>query len=420
MASQFQSLTGMRDILAPESQRWVELTQRFGSHFGLCGYEPVVTPMLEDLALFARMGEGTDVVTKEMYELVDRDGSTIALRPESTAGVARAFLQHHPTAPWKVWYFSQHFRHERPQKGRYRQHHQLGAECFGSPDPDVDVEMIVSLWDFFSSLGLSQLRLEINSIGTAEQRQLYCDKLRAYLAPLRHLLDPVDAEKVESHPMRVLDSKKSSTIQAIHDAPTLLELLDSDAAQRFDRVLDGVNAAGISTTVNPRLVRGLDYYTHTVFEIVSDAIGAAQSTIGGGGRYDGLVGALGGPETPGVGFGAGVERILLACDAEQCFGAPERTIDAFIVEFGGDGTDGRDLALLLRRSGIGAERCFDQRSGRAQMKQADRSGARFALIIGDDERAADSVTVRPLRGDGEQRLVTRDALIDWMRGELAL
>jgi histidyl-tRNA synthetase len=409
----------MRDVLPPESVRWRELVDRFESHARRYGYGPIQTPIIEDLAVFTRLGAGTDVVSKEMYEFEDRDGSRVALRPESTASVARAFVQHHPVVPWKVWYRSEHFRHENSQAGRYRQHHQLGAECFGSADPDVDVELIVLLWDFYASIGLRQLRLELNSIGVPQTREAYATVLTAFLEERREQLDPSDQEKIQRHPLRVLDSKRPATQAAISDAPVLLDTMGESERDHFARVQDGLNAAGVPFTINPRLVRGLDYYTHTVFEFVSEVIDASNSTIGGGGRYDGLVDAMGGASTPAVGFGTGIERILLAADAEGVFEVGRPELDAFVVVFGDGATAARDLCTVLRREGFAVERAFDGRSGRAQMKAADRSGARFALILGEDELAAGTVTVRDLRDGSEQVTVGRSGLIAHLRGASA-
>ena len=411
-----QSLTGMRDLLPEDSARVRALGDAFADHFGLAGYGQVSTPVLESLEVFLRVGEGTDVVTKEMYVFTDRDGSEVALRPETTASVARAFLQHHPLPPWKVWYFSQHFRHERPQKGRLRQHHQLGAEVIGSPDPDVDVEVIVGLWDFYTRvLGLSQIRLELNSIGEPASRVAYAELLTDFLRGVADQLDETDAAKIDSHPLRVLDTKVAASRAASEDAPRFADSMSADAVAHFDRVQAGLRAAGVPYEVNERLVRGLDYYTHTVFEVVSDAIDASQSTIGGGGRYDGLIEAMGGDPTPGIGFGSGVERMLLACDAEGVFPAPVAATDCFVVNFGGDGSDVRDLCLELQRAGISAQRAYDGRSAKAQMKAADRARARFAILSGDDERAAGTVTVRDFSGDGQQSSVARTDLIEHLR-----
>ena len=412
--SEFQSIRGMHDLLPPESERWQLLIETFRTQLGRCGYQFLATPVVEQLEVFARLGEGTDVVTKEMYTFEDRDGQALALRPESTAGAARSFIQHRPTPPWKVWYFSQHFRYERPQAGRYRQHHQLGAECFGPGDGDIDVELIVALWDFYQALGLRRIRLELNSIGEPATRARYSERLQAYLGDRVDQLDPADRVKIEEHPFRVLDSKRPQTQAALVGIPTLVEELTPDEATRFARVCDGLAAAGVPFEVNPRLVRGLDYYTHTVFEIISEAIDAAQSTIGGGGRYDGLVEALGGPATPGFGFGTGVERVLLACDAEGVFGQPAPSLTAFVVEFGGDGSEARDLCLSLRRMGFSVDRA-PGKSPKSQMKAADRSGAEFAVILGSDELRDGTVTLRPLRSELEQMVIPRAELAERLR-----
>ena len=405
----------MRDSLPPATARTRALVEVYRRNFQRAGFAQIQTPVLEEAQVFLRVGEGTDVVTKEMYVFEDRDGTEVALRPETTASVCRAFIEHHPLPPWKVWYVSEHFRHERPQKGRLRQHTQFGAEALGSADPDVDTEVMVLLWDTFSELGLRQVRLLLNSIGEPETRARYTERLRGFLDERRGDLDEADVERVDTHPLRVLDSKRPATIAALEGHPTLLEEMSTEELDRFDRVQGGLAAAGVPFEIEPRLVRGLDYYTHTVFEFVSDAIDASQSTIGAGGRYDGLVEALGGDPTPGVGFGSGLERVLLACDAESVFETPTEDPDAFVVSFTGDGAEARDLCTELRRQGVAVERGFDGRSAKSQMKQANRSGAAVALLLGDDELAAGTVTIRSLRTDEEQRTVERSALTDEIR-----
>lgn len=405
----------MRDLLPPDAGRQRALVEVFRSVFEPAGYREIRTPMLEALEVFLRVGVGTDVVTKEMYVFEDRDGSTVALRPETTASVVRAFLQHHPTVPWRVWYQSQHFRHEKPQRGRLREHTQVGVEAIGTDDPDTDVEIIVGLSDFFSRLGLARVRLLVNSIGEPSTRAAYASRLGAFLAERLEALDPLDRPKVSTNPLRVLDSKHEATRVALEGHPTLLEEMGSAERARFDRVLDGLRAAGLDPEITPSLVRGLDYYTHTVFEFVSDALDAAQSTIGAGGRYDGLAESMGGDPSPGIGFGSGIERVLLACDAEGVFPWDDPVPVAFVVGFGGDGTDVRDLVLELRRAGIAVVRSEAGRSPKSQMKQADRSGAQVALLLGDEERAGGTVTLRPLRGDGAQRTVERADLINELR-----
>ena len=410
----FKAPVGTHDVLPPDSARWQDLIATFATMVGRAGYGLLQSPMFEEIGVFSRVGEGTDVVRKEMYDFLDKGERHLALRPEGTASVARAFVQHHPSTPWKVWYAAPSFRYERPQAGRYRQHHQLGVEALGSADPDIDVEVIALLWDFYAAIGLRQVELVINSMGTAEDRRTYIDSIRQWLRERLGELDPADAEKVEAHPMRVLDSKRPVTIAAIGDAPRITDHLSPDAVVHFDRVRAGLTALGIPFRVEPRLVRGLDYYTHTTFEFVSHALDAAQSTIGGGGRYDGLVESLGGPPTPGIGFGSGIERVLLTCDAEG-IGAPTvPMIDVYVLDTTG-GDAARDLTVELRRAGFSADRAYDGRSMKSQMKSADRSGARFAVIIGSDELDAGTVTVRPLREDLPQRSIDRDRVLDELR-----
>lgn len=406
----FKAPVGTRDVLPPESGRWQALIAAFAGQVTRAGYGLVQSPMFEDLGVFARVGEGTDLVRKEMYDFLDKGERHLALRPEGTASIARAFVQHRPPTPWKVWYAAPSFRYERPQAGRYRQHHQLGLEAIGSDDADLDVEVLVLLHDFYASIGLRRFSLLVNSMGTAEDRLRYVADVREWLAGRADHLDPADAAKLADHPLRVLDSKRPQTIEAIVDVPRITDRLSDDAAARFERVKVGLTAAGIDFRIEPRLVRGLDYYTHTTFEFVSEALDAAQSTIGGGGRYDGLVASLGGPETPGIGFGTGIERVLLTCDAEGVFDAPTSIIDVYVVDTTG-GDAARDLVIELRRAGIAVDRAFDRRSMKSQMKSADRSGAALVCIVGEDERAGGTVTVRDLRSDAGQATLDRsDAL----------
>jgi histidyl-tRNA synthetase len=417
----YRAPKGTHDVLPPESARWEALLAGFADLATRSGYGLIQTPMFEELGVFARVGEGTDVVRKEMYDFEDKGGRRIALRPEGTASVVRAWIQHRPAAsPWKVWYAAPSFRYERAQANRYRQHHQVGIEAIGSPDPDLDVEVIVLLAEFYRSLGLRQVDLALNSIGTPADRAAYVDRLRAFLTTRVGELAADDREKVESHPMRVLDSKRPESQAVVADAPLLLDGLSGEAAAHFDRVQAGLTVAGVAFHLDPRLVRGLDYYTHTAFEFQSSALGGAQNTIGGGGRYDGLSESLGGPPAPGIGFGSGIERVLATCDAEQVFATAGRRLDAYVVdvtEGTSRGAAARDVTLDLRRHGFAADRAFEAEAGTArsmksQMKSADRSGARFVLIIGPDEQAAGTVTVRDLRATHEQRAVRREELID--------
>ncbi len=416
--SSFSAPKGTRDVLAPESGRWAELIARFAQVAERAGYGLVVSPMFEDLEVFQRVGEATDIVTKEMYDFHDKGGRHIALRPEGTASVVRAYVQHRPTeVPWKAWYAAPNFRYERPQAGRYRQHHQLGVEALGSPDPDLDVEVIALQADFYRSLGLSQVDLLINSMGTPADRANYSERLGRWLTERLDDLDPADRDTVASNPMRVLDSKRDATRAVTEEAPTTVELLSADAAAHFERVRSGLADLGIDHRIEPRLVRGLDYYTHTTFEFAALALDSAQNAIGGGGRYDGLAESLGGPPTPGVGFGSGIERILLACDAEGVLAERGGAASAFVVDVV-DGTYARRLSTELRRAGINAGRAFDGRSMKSQMKSADRSGAALAIIVGDDAVAAGEATVRDLRQGGHQDRVSLDDLIEHVRKRL--
>ncbi len=409
---------GTRDVLPPETARWEALISRFASLASNAGYGLVQSPMFEEIGVFQRVGEGTDVVRKEMYDFSDKGGRHIALRPEGTASIVRAFVQHRPTTPWKAWYAAPNFRYERPQAGRFRQHHQLGLEAIGSPDPDLDIEVLALGWDYLRSLGLTRIRLEVNSMGTRADRAAYVEQLRTWLGGRVDALDPADQDKVHDHPMRVLDSKRPVTCAAVADAPEIGDHLSDSSATHYRRVCDGLDALDIPYVDNPRLVRGLDYYTHTTFEFISEALDAAQSTILGGGRYDGLVEEMGGPPTPGIGFGSGIERVLLACDAEGVFDVAPHAVQVFVV----DTTGGHEAMLLtaeLRRAGISADRAFDSRSMRAQMKAADRSGAALGVVLGEREIAENVATVRDLRGhqatdapDKAQYPVPRGDLID--------
>jgi histidyl-tRNA synthetase len=407
--------TGTHDVLWPESTRWEAVLALFATQVEAAGYGLAHTPIFEDVRVFRRgIGEASEVVGKEMYEFEDRGGRSIALRPEGTAPVVRAFVQHKPPLPWKAWYATPAFRYERPQAGRYRQHHQLGVEALGPEDPDLDVE-VVSLADgFFKSLGLSEVSLRINSMGDGTCRPAYLEQLRAYLADHRDELCDEHRERYEANPLRALDCKREACRAATADAPALLDHLCAPCAAHFARVRAGLDALDVAYTIDVRLVRGLDYYTRTTFEFSSDALDAAQNGVGGGGRYDGLAEQLGGPPTPGIGFGIGIERVLLACDGEGVFAVSPPPLDAFVVDVT-DGAAARDLSAELRAAGLRADRAFDHRSMKAQFKAADRSGASVALLIGPDELAAGTVTVRPLRGTGDQHVVPRADVIDAVR-----
>ena len=412
----FRAPKGTQDVLPPESARWEALLGTFAGLAGRYGYGLVQSPMFEDIGVFQRIGEGTDVVTKEMYDFEDKGGRHVALRPEGTASVARAFVEHHPTTPWKVWYATPAFRYERPQAGRLRQHHQVGVEAVGSPDPDVDVEVVALGAAFLQALGLERWRLVLNFMGTPADRTAYATRLQEWLRTRAAELAPEDVEKIEGHPLRVLDSKRDTTRAVLVDAPTIAESLDAASVAHGERVRAGLTALGIPFELDPNLVRGLDYYTHTLFEFQSDALGNAQSTLLGGGRYDGLIEQLGGKPTPGIGFGCGIERVLLTCDAEGTFPAPAARVDCFVIDTAG-GDTAVTLTQSLRDAGLGADRGYDGRSMKSQMKTADHRGARFAVIVGGDEVAHGTATVRDLT-TSEQTTVAVAAVADHIRKAL--
>jgi histidyl-tRNA synthetase len=410
MPDAFRAPIGTHDVLPPESARWQALVATFASVAERFGYGLVHGPLFEDLGVFERMGVGTDVVRKEMYDFRDKGDRHLALRPEATSSVARAFVQHRPPTPWKVWCLTPAFRYERPQAGRLRQHHQVDVEVIGSADPDVDVEIISLGVTYLAALGLRRWRLVINTMGTPADRAAYAGTLTAWLRTRAADLPDEDRAKVETHPLRVVDSKRPETQAVVADAPRMADALDEASRAHFARVEEGLAALGIPFEVDPRLVRGIDYYTHTLFEFRSEALEAAEATIIGGGRYDGLIEQLGGPPTPGIGFGSGVERMLMACDSEGVLVAPRSVLDVFVVDVT-DGAAARDLAHQLRLAGLRADRAFDGRSLRSQMRAADRSGARVAVIIGDRELAEGTATIRDL-ARSDQEVVPRDTLVD--------
>ena len=414
----FQAPAGTRDVLAPDSSRWEALVVAFARQVERAGYGLVLSPLFEEVGVFVRgMGEGTDVVGKEMYEFRDKGDRHLALRPEGTASIVRAFVQLRPPVVWKAWYVTPAFRYERPQAGRYRQHHQLGVEAMGTEDPDLDVEVVTLASRFFAGLGLTRVELKLNSMGDAACRPAYIRSLRAYLEKHQDGLCDEHRVRFAANPLRVLDCKDEACVRVTASAPRLLESLCGPCAVHFGRVRAGLDALGVTYSIDHRLVRGFDYYTRTAFEFAAMALEAAQNGIGGGGRYDGLVEALGGPPTPGIGFGIGIERLLQACDAEGAFPTPATSLDAFVVDLTG-GAAARDLTDELRTAGVRTDRAFDRRSARAQLKAADRSGAEVALIVGPDEVAAGTVTVHWLRSERDEEKVPRHEISKAVRDAL--
>ncbi len=414
----YRAPVGTHDVLPPESAAWQAAVARFADRARRFGYGLVVTPVFEHREVFQRVGASTDVVRKEMYEFTDKGGRALALRPEGTAPVVRAFVQHRPAVPWKVWYLAPHFRYERPQKGRYRQHWQLGAEVLGVDDPEADVEVIALAHGFYRDLGLGRVRLLVNSMGDAESRPVYLAALRAYLLDHAPALGDEFRERVEQNPLRVLDAKTPAWQAVLDGAPRLDQHLGPAARDHFAAVQAGLTALGIGFECAPRLVRGFDYYTSTTFEFVSDALDAAQNAIGGGGRYDRLAEDMGGPPTPSIGFGIGIERVLIALAAEGADAgsvAALPALDAFVVDAAGGGV-ATVVVGELREAGLAADRAYGGRSVKAQWKLADRSGARYAVMLGAREAERGVVGIKDLRApDAEQSEVPRAELVAWLR-----
>ncbi len=410
-SNKIQAIRGMEDILPDASPLWEELEDACREVFRQYGYRNIRTPLVEPTALFVRgIGEVTDIVEKEMYTFDDRNGESLTLRPEATAGIVRAAIEHNflYNGPMRVWTSGAMFRYERPQKGRQRQFHQYDVEALGFEGPDVDAEQIVMLARLWKRLGIGPIELHVNSIGDAADRLAHREKLIAYFTRHQDLLDEDAKRRLHSNPLRILDSKNPAMQEMIEGAPKLLDHLGEAAAGHFEETKRLLAGAGVAFTVNPRLVRGMDYYNRTVFEWITDRIGS-QSTIAGGGRYDGLFAMLGGKPTPACGFGLGMERILLTMLAFGRSAAQEP--DAFVVHAGEAASrEAWRVGERLRDAGLacvlGAGGSF-----KSQMKKADASGARFAIILGDDEVAAGKLAVKPLRGGGEQDLLTPDEAI---------
>ena len=400
----FQAPKGTYDVIPPFSATWLAVKNALSTPPINSGYGYIETPMFEDTALFVRgVGESTDVVSKEMYTFEDRSGRSLTLRPEGTAGVLRAMLENRldrGALPAKVWYTGPNFRYEQPQSGRYRQHTQVGVEAIGSSDPALDAEVIwMAIYAQRNILGLKKVRLLINSLGCQACRPAYRELLLNFLGTLP--LDEATRNRAAINPLRVLDDKRPEVQKLLEHAPLMPDHLCDDCATHHAAVLTYLDALGVSYENAPRLVRGLDYYVRTTFECIHEGLGA-QSAIGGGGRYDGLIETIGGPAMAGVGFGLGVDRTCLAVQAENIDLTANLSLDAFVIALG-DSTAAAAVALLgtLRSAGIKSDFAFDGRSLKAAMKSADRSGARFAVIVGQDELDAGTVTVKNL-ATGEQ------------------
>ncbi|MGE5104706.1 MAG: histidine--tRNA ligase [Betaproteobacteria bacterium] len=413
MATALQAVRGMNDVLpdeAPLWQRFEDAARTVFEHYGYCNLR---VPLVEPTPLYVRsIGEHTDVVEKEMYTFEDKlNGESLTLRPEATAGIVRAAIEHNLIydRPLRVWTGGAMFRHERPQKGRYRQFHQLDVEALGFPGPDVDAEQIVMLARLWRKLGLEGLALAINSIGDPDERRAHRAALIAHFERHAGVLDDDAKRRLHTNPLRILDSKHPALQEAIAAAPRLVDGLGAASRAHFEGVCALLDDAGIAYTIEPRLVRGLDYYNRTVFEWVTHALGA-QGTVAGGGRYDGLFAALGGKAAPACGFAIGVERmiLLLAAQGKVAAAAP----DAYVVHAGERGSSlARRVAETLRDHGASIVLNAGGGSFKSQMKRADASGARLAVIVGDDEASANSVAIKPLREGGDQVVVPLQDLV---------
>ncbi|MDR7023133.1 histidine--tRNA ligase [Pseudomonas peli] len=420
MSKPLQAIRGMNDILPEQTPLWRYFEGTVASLLDGYGYRQIRMPIVEFTELFKRsIGEVTDIVEKEMYTFDDRNGDSLTLRPEGTAACVRAVLEHGLSGggqTQKLWYIGPMFRHERPQKGRYRQFHQIGVEVFNIDGPDIDAELIVLTWRLWGLLGIRDaVKLELNSLGTSAARAVYRDALVEFLTAHADQLDEDSRRRMNTNPLRVLDSKAPETQALLVNAPKLADYLDEESRVHFEGLKARLDAAGVPYVINPKLVRGLDYYSKTVFEWVTDQLGS-QGTVCAGGRYDGLVEQMGGKPTPGVGFAMGIERLVLLLETLGKVPAEiARTVDVYLCAFG----EPAELAALAL-----SERLRDQLpnlrlqvnagagSFKSQFKKADKSGALYALILGEDELAQQVVGCKPLRGQGEQQSIAWSALAD--------
>ena len=418
-AKKIQAIRGMNDLLPSDSPHWQFFENTVRQLMARYGFDEIRTPIVEQTALFARsIGEVTDIVEKEMYTFEDRNGDSLTLRPEGTASCVRAAMEHGllHNQTQRLWYQGPMFRHERPQKGRYRQFHQVGVETYGFEGPDIDAELILLSARLWQELGLMEhVTLELNSLGSSEARAAYRDTLVGYFEQHRDKLDEDSLRRLNSNPLRILDSKNPGMAEMLENAPRLMDHLDEASQAHFDQLKAMLDAAGISYVINPRLVRGLDYYCRTVFEWTTDALGS-QGTVCAGGRYDGLVEQLGGKPTPAVGFAMGIERLILLLDTLQL--VPDDALggcDIYLLPM----DDASTIAALTLAETLRSElpslrlqlHC-GAGSFKSRMKKADKSGASIALLIGEDERLAGDVTLKFLRTEQEQQRLAQTALTD--------
>lgn len=412
---QYKAPRGTQDILPGESERWQWLERTFREVCALYGYQEIRTPAFESTDLFHRgLGEQTEVVTKQMYTFVDQGGRSLTLKPEGTAPAIRAYLEHSLGGQGRVtrlYYITPIFRYERPQAGRYRQAHQTGVELIGSAAPEADAEVIDLTLRWYRALGIEQLSLKLNSLGMAECRARYREALLQYAQPILADMKDDERRRYERNPLRLLDTKDPDLQERLLDAPTIEPFLEEDSQEHFHRLRALLDALNIPYEVDPRLVRGLDYYTRTVFEVQSDALGA-QNSLCGGGRYDNLIEEMGGPPTPATGVAMGIERALLAASAAGSLPVAEATADVFVVILAPGEVGGR-LLSDLRSAGIRALSDPDRRSAKSQFRQADKCGAPFAVTLGEDEVARKTVRAKRME-TGEETEVRLDELPAWL------
>ncbi|MGB5400767.1 MAG: histidine--tRNA ligase [Thermoanaerobaculia bacterium] len=417
MGRKIQAVKGTRDLLPPDTAVWAAVERAARETFGAYGYSEIRTPILEDTELFVRsVGEGTDIVGKEMYTFTDRKGRSLSLRPESTASVARAFVQHgmHSAAlPLKVYYIGPHFRYERPQKGRYRQFFQIGAELLGDAGPQSDGEVILMLVRFLSVLGFEGLVVQLNTVGDEESREAYRKGLVEYLEPHREALSPDSQRRLGSNPLRILDSKDPADHGVLQGAPRLEDFLNASSAGHFDAVCKMLDRHDVAYSIEPRLVRGLDYYTRTVFEITAAGLGA-QDAIVGGGRYDGLIEELGGQPLPGIGFAIGEDRLIEVLPERFRIEALKASLVAVAAVPPVSAAEAVALAEELRSENLPVLAELTDRSVRSALKRADRAGVKWVVLIGEQERATGTATVRDLE-QGSQETMPRGDLATYLR-----
>jgi len=418
MGRRIQAVKGTRDLLPPETAVWIAVERAARETFGAYGYSEIRTPILEDTELFVRsVGESTDIVGKEMYTFTDRKGRSLSLRPESTASVARAFVQHgmhNAPLPLKVYYIGPHFRYERPQKGRYRQFHQIGAELVGDAGPQSDGEVILMLVRFLSVLGFEELVVQLNTVGDEESREAYRKGLLDYLEPQRRALSPDSQRRLTSNPLRILDSKDPADHSLLEGAPQLREFLNTESREHFEAVCGMLDRHGVAYSIQPRLVRGLDYYTRTVFEIISEGLGA-QDAIVGGGRYDGLIEELGGQPLPGIGFAIGEDRLIDVLPNRFREAVQMTPLVSVTAVPPVPAAEALTLAEQLRDENLSILVELTDRSLKSALKRAHRAGVKWVVLIGEQEQENGTVTVRDLE-QGSQETMPREDLVGYLGG----